>query len=200
MSLSDIDLNNLNTFESGIPHDQFKRLRNEAPVYRHPGRGDEEDYWCITKHADHKHISKNPQLFSSEEKGTMIRDPDSEHLPRLRQIMLNMDPPRHRLYREIVNKAFTPRMVANIETRVDKMVEQIINRVCEKGECDFVDDLAAPLPMQVICEMAQASNGINGRRFIAHSWDENLPIQQRLEKAGAAVAWSQMGQQSVRPK
>ncbi|MEE8164767.1 MAG: cytochrome P450, partial [Myxococcota bacterium] len=153
MSLSDIDLNNLNTFESGIPHDQFKRLRNEAPVYRHPGQGDEEDYWCITKHADHKHISKNPQLFSSEEKGTMIRDPDSEHLPRLRQIMLNMDPPRHRLYREIVNKAFTPRMVANIEARVDKMVEQIINRVCEKGECDFVDDLAAPLPMQVICEM-----------------------------------------------
>ena len=153
MSLRDIDLNNLNTFESGIPHDRFKLLRNEAPVYRHSGQGDEEDYWCITKHADHKYISKNPQLFSSEEKGTMIRDPDAESLPMLRQIMLNMDPPRHRLYRAIVNKAFTPRMMANLEARVDEMVEQIINRVCEKGECDFVDDLAAPLPMQVICEM-----------------------------------------------
>ena len=71
----------------------------------------------------------------------------------LRQIMLNMDPPRHRIYRAIINKAFTPRMVVDLEARVDKMIEQIINRVCEKGECDFVEDLAAPLPMQVICEM-----------------------------------------------
>ena len=52
----------------------------------------------------------------------------------------------------------------------------------------------------VVWLASEASNGINGRRFIAHSWDENLPIQQRLEKAGAAVAWSQMGQQSLRPK
>ena len=153
MTTRDIDLNDLNTFEAGIPHDQFKWLRNEAPVYRHPGGGSDEDYWCITKHADLKHISKNPLIFSSEEKGTLIRDPDPEGLPMLRQIMLNMDPPRHRIYRAIINKAFTPRMVVDLEARVDKMIEQIINRVCEKGECDFVEDLAAPLPMQVICEM-----------------------------------------------
>ena len=153
MSLRDIDLNDLNTFEVGIPHDQFKRLRNAAPVYRHRGAGGDDDYWCITKHADLKHISKNPSIFSSEEKGALIRDPDPESLSMLRQIMLNMDPPRHRIYREIINKAFTPRMVANMEQRVEGMIEHIINRVCEKGECDFVDDLAAPLPMQVICEM-----------------------------------------------
>jgi cholest-4-en-3-one 26-monooxygenase len=148
-----IDLNDLSTFEIGIPHDQFRWLRQEAPVYRHAGSGNDEDYWCITKHADLKYISKNPMIFSSEEKGALIRDPDAETLPMLRQIMLNMDPPRHRIYRAIINKAFTPRMVTNMEARVDKMIEQIINRVCEKGECDFVDDLAAPLPMQVICEM-----------------------------------------------
>jgi cholest-4-en-3-one 26-monooxygenase len=148
-----IDLNDLSTFEIGIPHDQFRWLRQEAPVYRHAGSGNDEDYWCITKHADLKYISKNPMIFSSEEKGALIRDPDAETLPMLRQIMLNMDPPRHRIYRAIINKAFTPRMVTNMEARVDKMIEQIINRVCEKGQCDFVDDLAAPLPMQVICEM-----------------------------------------------
>ncbi len=153
MSFRDIDLNDLDTFEAGIPHDQFKRLRNEAPVYRHAGAGSDDDYWCITKHADHKHISKNPLIFSSEEKGALIRDPDPESLLMLRQIMLNMDPPRHRIYREIINKAFTPRRVADLGRRVDQMIERIINRVCETGECDFVDDLAAPLPMQVICEM-----------------------------------------------
>jgi cholest-4-en-3-one 26-monooxygenase len=152
-SAHSIDLNDLSTFETGIPHDQFRWLRQEAPVYRHAGSGNDEDYWCITKHADLKYVSKNPMIFSSEEKGALIRDPDAETLPMLRQIMLNMDPPRHRIYRAIINKAFTPRMVTNMEARVDKMIEQIINRVCEKGECDFVDDLAAQLPMQVICEM-----------------------------------------------
>ncbi len=153
MSVPDIDLNDLDTFEAGIPHEQFRWLRNEAPVYRHPGAGGDEDYWCITKHADHKHISKNPLIFSSEEKATLMRDPSAESLPMLRQIMLNMDPPRHRIYRAIINKEFTPRTVDDISQRVDRMIERIINRVCERGECDFVDDLAAPLPMQVICEM-----------------------------------------------
>jgi cholest-4-en-3-one 26-monooxygenase len=153
MNRRDIDLNDLDTFEAGIPHDQFKWLRNEAPVHRHAGPASDDDYWCITKHADLKYISKNPQIFSSEEKGALIRDPDPENLVMLRQIMLNMDPPRHRIYREIINKAFTPRRVADLALRVDQMIERIINRVCEKGECDFVDDLAAPLPMQVICEM-----------------------------------------------
>jgi cholest-4-en-3-one 26-monooxygenase len=71
----------------------------------------------------------------------------------LRVIMLNMDPPKHRQFRSIVNKAFTPRVVKSLEKRVTRMVEDIIDAVIEKGECDFVQDLAAPLPMMVICEM-----------------------------------------------
>ena len=153
MKLSDVDLNNLDTFEKGTPHDQFALLRREAPVHRHAGLAGEEDYWAITKHEDLKTISKNPQVFSSEEKSAIPRDPDPESLPQLRLIMLNMDPPKHRQYRAIVNKAFTPRMVHGLEAAVDRMVDEIIDNVCEKGECDFVEDLAAPLPMRVICEM-----------------------------------------------
>jgi cholest-4-en-3-one 26-monooxygenase len=153
MKLSDIDLNDLDTFEKGTPHDQFTLLRREAPVHRHAGSPGEEDYWCITKHEDVKAISKNPQLFSSERMSAILRDPDPESLPMLRLIMLNMDPPKHRQYRAIVNKAFTPRMVQGLEASVDRMVTEIIDEVIEKGECDFVDSLAAPLPMKVICEM-----------------------------------------------
>jgi len=159
MKLSEVDLNNLDTFEKGTPHDQFKLLRREAPVYRHDGPPGEEDYWCITKHEDLKLISKSPQLFSSEAKAAIPRDPDENSLPMLRLIMLNMDPPKHRQYRTIVNKAFTPRMVNGLERAVDKMVDEIIDNVIEKGECDFVDELAAPLPMQVICEMMGVPEG-----------------------------------------
>ena len=153
MKLSEVDLNNLDAFEAGAPHDQFELLRKEAPIHRHAGPSGEEDYWCITKHEDLKMISKDPQLFSSERMSAIMRDPDPESLPMLRLIMLNMDPPKHRQYRAIVNKAFTPRMVQGLDAAVDRMVTEIIDNVIEKGECDFVDELAAPLPMKVICEM-----------------------------------------------
>ena len=153
MNLSDVDLNNLDTFEKALPHDQWKVLREEAPLYRHAGAPGEEDYWCVTKYNDLKHLSKNPMDYSSEAKAALPRDPDAASLDGMRLIMLNMDPPRHRKYREIVNKAFTPRMVADLDNAVDRMVDDIIDDVIEKGECDFVDDLAAPLPMKVICEM-----------------------------------------------
>jgi len=152
-SLSDVDLNDLEVFQQGTPHHWFELLRRESPVHRHAGAPGEEDYWCITRYEDLKWISKSPQLFSSERKGAILRDAEPEALPRLRLIMLNMDPPKHRLYRSIVNKAFTPRMVKGLERRVSGMVDDIIDAVVEKGECDFVEDLAAPLPMLVICEM-----------------------------------------------
>jgi cytochrome P450 len=153
MQLSEVDLVNLDNFEFGAPHDMFKVLREEAPVFRHKGGPGIDDFWCITKHADLKSISKQPELFSSERMATLLSDPAPEALPGLRLIMLNMDPPRHRQYRAIVNKAFTPRMVNDLIPKVRSMVDRIIDRVIEQGECDFVEDLAAPLPMEVICEM-----------------------------------------------
>jgi cholest-4-en-3-one 26-monooxygenase len=153
VQLSDVNLNDLDTFQAGTPHDQLRLLRNEAPVFRHAGAPGQQDYWCITKHADLKAISKSPAVFSSEAQSALPLDPEPESLPGLQMIMLNMDPPRHRQYRAIVNKAFTPRMVANLERGVDRIVKRILDDVSERGECDFVEDIAAILPMEVICEM-----------------------------------------------
>ena len=153
MKLSEIDLNNLDTWERGTPHEQFRLLRAEDPVHRHAGGPGQEDYWCITRHTDVKRVSRDPETFSSEAKGTVLRDPEPATLDQLRQIMLNMDPPRHRQYRAIVNKGFTPRMVKKLEPAIDALVERIIDDVCERGECDFVDEIASIMPMEVICEM-----------------------------------------------
>lgn len=152
MQLSDVNLNDLDTFERGCPHDMFDLLRREAPVFWH-----EEDagpgYWAITKYEDLKHISRHPAQFSSEKMGILLREPEPETLEFTRNIMLSMDPPRHRQHRALVNKAFTPRMVEGLRPRIRKMVSGIVDAVIEKGECDFVEELAAPLPMLVICEM-----------------------------------------------
>ncbi len=152
MNLSDVDLTDLDLFQKGTPHEAFKLLRAEAPVYFHE-ESDGPGFWAITKHADLKAISKNPAVFSSEEKGSLLREPTEVSLPFIRNIMLNMDPPRHLKYRNLVNKGFTPRTIGALHGKIRRMVDEIIDAVIEKGECDFVEELAAPLPMLVICEM-----------------------------------------------
>jgi len=152
MQLRDVNLTDLDTFIAGVPHEAFKVLRNEAPVYWHE-EPDGPGFWCLTKHADVLHCSKHPELFSSQAQGTLIRDPGPEELSMLQSIMLNMDPPQHRDYRGLVNKVFTPRMVENLHQHVENMVTRIIDNVAPRGECDFVNEIAGPLPMEVICEM-----------------------------------------------
>ncbi len=152
MQLSDVNLTDPDLFQRGTPHDMFKVLRNEAPVYWHP-EPDGPGFWAITKYQDLKWVSKNPALFSSARQGTLRQDPSPTDLPAIQSIMLNMDPPQHRQYRTLVGQAFTPRIIGNLHGRIRDMVREIINGVIEKGECDFVEDVASLLPLEVICEM-----------------------------------------------
>ena len=82
--------------------------------------------------------------------GTNIPDPPQDSLAFLRMIMLNMDPPKHTKYRRLVSKGFTPKIVVAIEPHVRKIANEIIDRVAERSESDFVNDIAAELPLQVI--------------------------------------------------
>jgi cholest-4-en-3-one 26-monooxygenase len=152
MQLRGVNLTDPDIFQKGTPHEMFRVLRREAPVYWH----DEPEgpgFWAITKYHDLKFVSKNPGLFSSARQGTLLKDPPANDLPAVQSIMLNMDPPRHRQYRTLVSQAFTPRMIGNLHGRIRAMVQEIINGVIERGECDFVEDVAALLPLAVICEM-----------------------------------------------
>ena len=154
MQLSDIVLDDPDVFVEAPPHEAFRTLRREAPVFWHEGSPEVgAGFWVLSKHADVRSVSKNPALFSSAAGGTNINTPAPEFLERIRALMLNMDPPQHRRFRNIVNKAFTPRMVQALVPAVKKMATKIVDGVAEKGECDFVEDVAALLPMEVICEM-----------------------------------------------
>ncbi|MEE9607239.1 MAG: cytochrome P450 [Myxococcota bacterium] len=148
----EIDLNDPDSFVDGVPHHWFQKLRAEAPLYFHP-EADGPGFWCVTKYADLKHVSRDPKLFSSWLGGTNIEDRPPDLLARMRVIMLNMDPPQHVKFRRIVQRGFTPRMVEDMRHHVRELARAIVDRVAEKGECDFVQDLAAELPLQVICEM-----------------------------------------------
>ena len=112
-------------------------------------------YFALTRYDDVWHVSRNPQLFCSGA-GSNIGDLPVE-LNEFFGSMINMDDPKHFRLRSIVSKGFTPREVAKVEEYVKNKATSIVDRLVEEfpdgGECDVVERIASPLPLQVICEM-----------------------------------------------
>jgi cytochrome P450 len=152
MSLEHIHLDDPDAFLDGTPHHWFAELRREDPVHWHPERVG-AGFWAVTKYDDLRHVSRNPQLFSSEVGGTGLREPSPEERMGSMVIMLNMDPPRHVKFRRIVQRGFTPRMIGAQEPHIRELARRIVSEVAPRGEAEFVQELAAELPLQVICEM-----------------------------------------------
>jgi cholest-4-en-3-one 26-monooxygenase len=152
LTLADVDLTNLDTFVQGVPHDQFDVLRREAPVYFHPEHGGGGGFWCITRADDLAAVSHDWEQNSSEW-GITLHELTEDQLEQQRMMMLQMDPPRHTKLRLLVNKGFTPRMIGRLHDSVHEIARDIVDNIAERGACDFVVDVAAELPLQVIAEM-----------------------------------------------
>jgi cytochrome P450 family 142 subfamily A polypeptide 1 len=118
------------------PHEELTWMRAHAPVYW------DGTVWGISRYEDVRRISKDPVTFSSAEG---IR-PDSGPV----SMMIDMDDPEHWARRRLVNRPYTPPRVRDREQNMVLLCNQILDRVCEKGECDFVWDIAAQLPLIVI--------------------------------------------------
>ena len=152
MSLADIDLTDPDAFVPGVPHEWFARLRSEAPVYWHE-EAEGSGFWAVTGYEDCVTVNREWQTFSSMKGAVYLWDVPEEALEQQRMIMLNMDPPLHTRYRLLVNKGFTPRMINALEEQMRERTREILDNVAKRGECDFVVDVAAELPLQVIADM-----------------------------------------------
>jgi cholest-4-en-3-one 26-monooxygenase len=149
---AEIDLNDVDRFNDGVPHEWFTLLRCEDPVYwQEEANG--PGFWNITKYGDLVSASRQPNLFSSWLGATNSFDLTPEDLEQSRILMLNMDPPKHPKFRRLVSRGFTPKRIAMLADHIRALAKQIVDDVAERGECDFVDDVAARLPMETICEM-----------------------------------------------
>src|SRR5688500_2172794 len=160
-SLSEINLRDKDKSVEGVPHDWFETLRREAPVYWHDGDGQPsgfgqhggEGFWCVTGYDDVVTVNRDNETFSSSRGLVFMWDPDDENLEQQRLLMLNMDPPLHTRYRRLINKGFTPRMVSELESTMRKRTREIVDRIADRGERDFVVDVASELPLQVIADL-----------------------------------------------
>ncbi len=153
MSLDTIDLTNKDVFVEGVPHQWFETLRREAPVYWHPEPDGGPGFWCVTRYEDVVTVNRDNQTFSSNRGAVFMWDLPPEDLEQQRLMMLNMDPPIHTRYRRLVNKGFTPRMIDELEATIRERTRSILDKVAPRGECDFVVDVAAELPLQVIADI-----------------------------------------------
>jgi cytochrome P450 len=159
LAIDDIDLSDLAFWTRPLEEREgvFATLRAERPVSFHrepqppPGIPQGPGFWALTRHADVLEASRKPDLFCSGN-GSNIGDLTPE-LNEFFGSMINMDDPRHARMRGIVSRGFTPRKVRRVDDDVALAATAIHDAVIERGECDFVTDIAAALPLTIICNM-----------------------------------------------
>ncbi|WP_322936379.1 cytochrome P450 [Nocardioides bizhenqiangii] len=161
----DFDFTDPDVNWSAVPHDRFRELRRTAPVswvQQKPGSYDGfapesgTGYWAVTGHADVAAVSKDGKRFSNAENGAIIRFPEGmerEMVEMQRVMILNQDPPEHTAMRHIVSRAFTPRSIAQLEQIMRDRAQRIVADAVERGSGDFVEEVAAELPLQAIADL-----------------------------------------------
>lgn len=177
------------TWADRVPHDHFDVLRVHAPVHWH-AHPTYEGFWAVTRHADVRAVSRNHHLFSAELGSTFIQDHEDEALELIRMTLLNMDPPKHSRYRRLVSAGFTPRMITKLVEHIQERAEAILDDIEGRGTIDFVEEVAAELPLQVICEMIGVPDA---DRHLIFDWSNRLvgqqdPDFQSSEEDGQAAA------------
>ncbi|MDH2428203.1 cytochrome P450 [Sphaerisporangium sp. TRM90804] len=158
-SAADIDLSDI-PFWLQPPNrreEAFRRLRRlDRPVHMRenhiPFVGGGPGYYALVRHADVSEASRNAGVFSSEPTANSVPD-----MPRWLAVyfgsMINMDDPRHARLRRIVSRAFTPKVLAKMEEDLARAAREIVDRAVAEGPGDFVTQIAARLPVRVICDM-----------------------------------------------
>lgn len=168
---------------AGDPFPIYHWLRHNAPVYR----DERTRLWILSKYKDIESVSRNPAVFCSGQ-GVLA---DSDHPVSI----ITMDDPRHAQLRSLISRGFQPRMVKTLELRIREIVRECIDAIAEKGEADFVKDLAVPLPLRVIAEMIGIRSGDMDRfahwsdtMILAAAQDNNPAVMEPALKAYSEYA------------
>ncbi len=147
-----VDLSDSRSYVAGVPHAYLAWLRRHDPAHWQDEPGG-PGFWAITRYEDCVTVNRDYERFSSAAQGTMPFEMGADEIAQQSLMMLNMDPPLHTRYRRLVNKGFTPRMVRDLEESIHRATDAIIDEVIETGRADFVTQISAELPLQVIAEL-----------------------------------------------
>ena len=147
-----IELWDPDTFVEAPPHEFLAELRRTQPVYWQD-MPDEPGFWAVLKHADLTAVAREPVLFSASEGGVVMENLDEVGLVRMRDMLLSMDPPRHIVYRRPLVPSFKAKVIGAMDGQIRTICRGIMERAREEQELEFVHQVAAQLPTQVIGEL-----------------------------------------------
>lgn len=210
--LADIDLGNREfwALDDDLRDGAFATLRSEAPVSFFEvaevvagvpgGRG----HWALTGYDEVRFASRHPELFSSSPTSTSLNEVPAE-VAEFFGSMIALDDPRHLRLRSIVNRAFTPRVIAGIEDAVHQRVGRLVTDMLDRhpdGTADFVAEIAGPLPLQIICDMMGIPEsdddkvfgwtsfllGVGDDEAAVNEFDEILRVSTEIAEYGMALA------------
>jgi cytochrome P450 len=136
----------------GYPHATWQYLRRHAPVSWHEPPG-MRPFWAVTRYADLLSISRDAKRFKIAPRMAVFPE---EHLPTDNypyRHLLRMDPPEHRKYRRVVSGWFTPKIIEARRDAIARIVDEAIDAIADRTEVDFVETVAATVPLAVIAEM-----------------------------------------------
>jgi cytochrome P450/nitrite reductase/ring-hydroxylating ferredoxin subunit len=170
LALDDVDLTDLDVWERGVPYAWLALLRREAPLHWQPEE-EGSGFWVLTRYEDVVRVAKEWETFSSELGGTSLQDLTPEELA-ARRSMIDTDPPPHTRMRALVNKGFTPRVVNAYEERIRALARDILRTAVARGEFDWVESVAAEIPMWVFSEIMGLP--VEDRRLIIELGDKIL--------------------------
>ena len=182
-----IDLLTPTSFASGQPHDQYRWLRDHAPVHWHEDP-DGPGFWAVTKFDDVWTVDRDFTNFSSEPT-IMIQDPENGGVGGFGpyKMMLMMDPPDHTAFRKLIRSEFTLPSAKLRQDRIQALAKQIVDAVIDKGECDFVADIAGEMPSYVIAELMGLPLQDGRELYKLTEAIHTAPEAQEPGAAGAAV-------------
>ncbi len=160
LDLVDFDLTDLDRFADGFPDEVFTRLRRQAPVWWHPPTAHTPDgvgFWVLSAYSDIQAVAADAELFSSERApgaeggGTILQDLPYGFAP---GVLLNMmDDPLHHRIRRLATPSLAPRALALMEVELRERAGRIVDAIAERGECDFLSEVAVELPLQAVAAL-----------------------------------------------
>jgi cytochrome P450 len=151
-SHSGVDIYDPDLYVDGPIHEIFAELRRTQPVYWQEMPG-EPGYWAVLKHADVAQVARNPKIFSAEIQGVVLENLPPAQLEQTRSMLLMMDPPRHTAYRKPLVDSFKARVIGRMEDQIRAICRSIFAEAAERGDVEFVHEVAGLLPSQVVGEL-----------------------------------------------
>jgi cytochrome P450 len=142
------------TYAGGMPYAELARVRAAGPVVHFEDPRTGVPYWAIVRQEELDFVSKHPAIFSSAERSPFPAEYPQEQVEQIhRKTIIGMDPPLHQKVRRIVRAAFTPKAVDSYEPVFREHARRIVDAVAGRGECEFVEEVAAELPLLAILEL-----------------------------------------------